>query len=1638
MDGNDITTIKGYEVRERIGAGGFGVVYRAFQSTVGREVAIKVILPGYANHPEFIRRFESEAQLIARLEHLHIVPLYDYWRDAEGAYLVMRLLRGGSLQDALKHGPYDLEAAATLLDQIASALTTAHRAEVIHRDIKPSNILLDEDGNAYLSDFGIAKDLTSGDTIMTSPDALIGSPDYLSPEQARSEIVTPQTDIYSLGILLYEMLSGAHPFPDLSPVELLFKHINEPLPQITTLEMGVSEAINAVVQKATAKNPNERYPDVLVMAAAFREAAALVASQKTAGVVALLTPREQAVLQHIVEGRPNREIAEAMHITLNTLKSSIRQMYSKLNVRSRPQAVARARELRLLEDVPGEPVRTGIEQLLEPENPYKGLRAFQSIDAGDFFGREKLTARLLKRLGETGEFSRFLAVIGPSGSGKSSLVRAGLIPALLRGELPGSEDWYIVDMVPGTHPLDELEVALTRVAVSHAEGLREQLGRDERGLVRAAQLILPQDDSQLLLVIDQFEELFTLIDDEAARAHFIALLQSAVSDKRSRVRVVITLRADFYDRPLHYPGFGALVRERMETVLPMSAEELELAIARPAERTGVHFEEGLVAHIIDEVHYQPGALPLLQYALTELFDSRVNRMLTLEAYQGIGGAVGALAKRAEEVYIGMDPDGREAARQMFLRLVTLGESLGEGARSPDTRRRVPRSELLGMVGDSEVMDEVIDTYAAYRLLSLDHDPATRTPTVEVAHEAIWHEWTRLGDWLEAARDDIRVQRQLSRAARDWRGSGEEASFLLRGSRLDQFASWAEETALALTADEHRYLEASQHEQEREAAEEAARQERELALEARSRRTLQALVGVFAVATVLAVILSIVAFNQRGIAQAESSARGTAEAQAVEERDRAVSAEQEALVQASIGLALRAEAEMGGLYPERGVLLALEVLEHYPYTWQAERALGNAVMESRLRMILKHEEEINLALWSPDGEHILTASDDDTARIWDALSGEALFTLSGHSDDVLLAGWSPNGGLVVTAGPDGSARLWDSATGQELFTLLPVEAGPSADPVPITALAFNPDGSALATGSENGTVKVWGITEVNGAIALEALHTLSGHRERITSIAWSPDGSRVITGCFWEPHKVWDAFTGSLQFEIAVSRDGNIWENSPISVWSPDGGRVFTTFWHKSGLGGYVHANRVVAEGETELLFRIPTEGTFPYYQDIQLAPDGARLATFGIDELVVWDAISGEQLYRLGGSLQFGVMAWSQDGAHFVTGGQTGEINVWDAQSGTPQLSLQAHRDPLTSISWSPTGDRILSASTDGTAKVWSVGEAPLTLPGLDTVLCAAWSPAGEHMAVTFFDGTINIYQADTGEVINNIRDNTLFHAGFIEKTCQLSWSADGRRFVIVSKDPIPRVWDVTTGERAFFLLGHSDIVADVAWSPQGERIATSSLDGTVRIWDANTGGELLAIPTGGNQGVSNLDWSPDGKRIMLSSYSEGGSSIKVWDADSGELLIEFYPDAYRVLAAAWSPDGERIAAFCDDDTIRVWPASLDTALMIISHVNYPVGQPAWSTSGECILAGSGDGLVTMWKASTGDELLHLDFGEQVEVLMSPDGGQMAVVRFGEGSVSVFPMWGTLEELQDFARDCCVVRELIADERAMYGLPEGP
>ena len=506
-------------------------------------------------------------------------------------------------------------------------------------------------------------------------------------------------------------------------------------------------------------------------------------------------------------------------------------------------------------------------------NPYKGLRAFGEEDAADFYGRESLVAEMVERVA----VERFLAVIGPSGCGKSSVVRAGLIPAVRSGALEGSDRWCVATMVPGAHPFAELEAALVHGCGGDLDSLHEQFRGDHLDLLRAVLRVSPDDE--VLLVVDQFEELFLLVA-ESDRLRFIRNLAEALDDPHSRLRVVVTLRADFYDLPLRYPESADWIGDSQVTVPPLSPAELERAAVQPAAAAGIGFELDLAAELVSDVSYNPGTLPLFQYTLTELFDRSDGPSLTLDAYRSFGGLNGALRSRAEEIVSSLTATEQEAARQTFLRLVTLGEG------TDDTRRRLPVAGLNDLdEGTDGAVAALLDRFGAHRLLSFDRDPVTGESTVELAHEALLSEWPRLAGWIDESREGLRLHRALGVEAAEWAAAGRNPDYLVTGTRLALFYEWSAATDLHLMPDEREFLDVSLARQEEQLAAEATRREREIELERRSVSRLRRLVAVLAVAVLVAAGLTVYAVSQSRdadrLALAEQEQRIRAEEREVE-------------------------------------------------------------------------------------------------------------------------------------------------------------------------------------------------------------------------------------------------------------------------------------------------------------------------------------------------------------------------------------------------------------------------------------------------------------------------------------------------------------------------------------------------------------------------------------------------------------------------------------------------------------------------------------------------------------------------------------------------------------------------------------
>ena len=1079
---------------------------------------------------------------------------------------------------------------------------------------------------------------------------------------------------------------------------------------------------------------------------------------------------------------------------------------------------------------------------------------------------------------ENVEYQRFLAVVGPSGSGKSSVVKAGLIPALWRGDLLGSEKWYFVEMLPGDRPLDELEVALYRVAGDRTLNLREQLERDEHGLLRAVDMILPDDGNELLLVIDQFEEVFTLVENEDIRQQFLNLLQEAVSAKRSRVRVVITLRADYYGRPLQYPSFGDLMRDRVETVLPLSAEELERTVSEPANLQGVMFEDGLVSRIVADVHYQPGSLPLLQYALAELFERRNERTLTLEAYQAIGGTGGALANRADEIFLEQGDHGREMIRQLFLRLVTPSDG------ADDTRRRVKRSELQDISSDRDLMDEVIDLYADSRLLSLDNDPMTRQPTIEVAHEAILREWERLVQWLIESREDIRQERAVAQVAIEWETQDRDTSYLLTGSRLEQVEDWYTTTQLNLTSSERMFINTSLEEHDQRQLADEERKAREASLEQRAVNRLRALVSVFATATIIALILLGLLFNAFNDVEAER--KNVQENFLRAERIRLAA-------QAQIALDRGEDVRIPALLTIRSLNLA--------YSPEADAALLQSLARGFSRRIYRgHTSAVANSTISVDGHHALTVSSDGTVRLWDISSGDEVQQFTGHNGVVSGAVFLPDGQHIMTYGADGTVREWLISTGQEVRQI-PKHQGI------VLSLAVSHDGRFILTSDQildltsdnSGSAYLW------DADTYELIREFNGHSASINDVKFSPNDEFILTGSWDNTARLWDVATGELvqQFEghggcfckVQFTSDGNTFlsasPDSTMRLWDIASGEELNRFIGHVGV-----------------------------VRDAIFSSDGRTIISAGADKTVrLWNVESGQEIRQFRGhtAIVSSVSITPNDEFILSTSGDN-TARIWTI--GT-DIEPRIYRNPNATTDYTnrvlmakqtANGDQLVVANANGTIQVWDVATKKIIHELNDSLIKSAdiaISP-DESMALTAggSDGIVRLWDIESGEQVQQFN-------GHSETVWAVAFSANGEHIMTGSSDSAARIWATQSGDILHELIGHEGTVYSVSFSADGRYVVTAGEDMLIRLWDRETGREIQQF-TGHTATVRSVTFSPN-NRLIISGGDD--NSVYLWDIETGLQVRRLVGHTLPVRSVAFSQDGNLIISGSDDQTVRIF-----------------------------------------------------------------------------------------------------------------------
>ena len=1381
--------IRGYEIRERVGVGRFGIVYRAYQPTVGREVAVKVIRPEFANHPAFVRRFEAEARTVAKLEHPHIVSLYDFWRDHEGAYLVMPYLAGKSLAGA-PYGAMPDDRVGPILRQIGAALSYAHRQGVIHRDVKPANLLLDGDGNAYLADFGIAVRAVEQATGLLS-----SSQAFRAPEDRDGGAIDERADVYSLAGVSAEMLTGTPP-PEAD------------LSSLTT-------ELRAVIERGMETDPANRFSTIDEFMTSFAEASG--------------------------------EHGERMAVRVPT------------------------------------------------RNPYKGLAAFDESDARDFFGRDTEITALLTLVAS----KRLATVVGPSGSGKSSLVRAGLLPALRSGRLPGSASWLIVTMVPGAHPFDELATALGEVASEPLRDMAAELRSDEHGLLRLTKKIMRDVDGELVVVVDQFEELYSLVRDEAMSELFIQNLVEATGDPHSRVRVVTTVRADFFDQPLLDDRLGPIVADAHLALSVPTPDALREAIERPAEGAGVRLEAGLSLQVVADVRDEPGGLPLMQFALADLVQRAESGDVALADYTATGGVTGALSNRASAVYDGLSDEDRKVAEQIFVRMVSVSDDTG------DVRRRVRRSELESLGYDAGSVGRVLDAFGSARLLTFDRDPVTRGPTVEVAHEALLREWDQYSAWIADRRGELLTRRRFELAMAEWEAGDRPDDHLPSGGRLTQFEEWATSSSVQLTASERRFLDTG-----------VARREDELASRRRYRRRITT--G-FAVAALVASSLAVAAQVQRGNAQ----------------RAAALAAARELILEAEKNVEID---------PELSTLLAIEAFEvNGTVPAAAVDVLREAIAANN---IVFRVQGGGFAAMHPDNQ-LLATKDGDNVAVWSITTGEVVERYASTDGATPTAGaFSPDGSLLAV-GYDNAAnavRIWDRSTGE--FTDISGETMTPGTIVDI--IEFRSDGEFLSVGFD-GSTELWTMPTATQLldVAGGGLGTFDGDGnfaygfcssdDQCEIRLFDPDSGATTARPFSTLVPVTIDFSPTGQHVLVadpitvVVLDVSTWQEVArtdvdrvgIPRWLPDGSRLLTSgesgtrvidamtgevLSELHGLTGPVLGTDVSSNGR---LVAVPSSfGGETVIYDVSGA-GGAEVAGWTAPMDNIWNAdysSDGERIVLSDGgsgrveTTHSFLSARAEDGTVQVgVAGGFGRWFPWTSQSG--DLIAFLGTDGNWSIRQTNTGHETYSAPasyeihgvddrgdhaviTDSsrTRLVSTIDGAIVADLDMEDVGQVVFNPTGTLVAVKDFagEGGMAIFDVETGRRLAYILPGDF--VGIVP-----AFTADGSRFIMGGFGPvyifdlellISGIAPVDALQRE--IPAHENLILRMAISPDDSLLLTSSLDEPLKLWDLETfellgefGGELEP------QTLHNGDFHPTLPHIVVASPP---NQVRIHTLDFEEL----------------------------------------------------------------------------------------------------------------------------------------------------------
>ena len=1256
-----------------------------------------------------------------------------------------------------------------------------------------------------------------------------------------------------------------------------------------------------------------------------------------------------------------------------------------------------------------------LQRLELPENPYPGLRPFETDEAHLFFGRDQQISELVSRL----ERNRFVAVVGVSGSGKSSLVRAGLIPALKLGRLADSpRQWRAVVTRPAGAPFAQLATRLSDAGLDP-----EPLRQSSYGLVRVAKQLKPNES--LLVLVDQFEELFrykerpALRDDQnrldqrqaAAEAYDFVQLLLAASQQQQQIFLVITMRSDYLGDCAEFRDLPEALNEGQYLIPRLTREQRKQAIECPLGATAI--SSALVQRMLNDAGDEPGQLPILQHALMRTWDHwhtsdpQQSRAISLEDYESIGGFENALDLHADELLRGVN---RDLAATIFKRLTARADGYRE-RREPATLSELWELCAAKSEEDKAKVTAVIDHFRQREATFLLPRDGKLQPDdyIDISHESLIRRWKTLRDaWLQQEAQSAKTFLDLVERARSWK---ERRGALLSGLDLRDAVHWNEQRNQTAAWARHY----------------AADEDLKLVLEfikASKWRRFRGLCSRFVLAVGIVLLILEVVYLWRGklfekllesrylasfSQQALESGNGTvavwlcleALPKNMSSPDRPYSAEAEAALFNAVLHNRELKDLQGHTAPVISVAFSGDGTRIVTASADRTARVWDAASGRNLAILQGHTNFVSSAAFSPDGTRIVTASLDNTARVWDAASGRNLAILQGHTDFVSAAAFSPDGTLIVTVSDDETARVWDAASGRNLAVLRGHRGW-------VNSAVFSPDDSRIVTASADYTARVW------DAASGRNLAILQGHTNSLSWAAFSPDGTRIVTASSDNTTRVWDAASGR---SLAVLQG----HSGPVkwASFSPDGRRIVTASLDNTARVWDAASGRNLAI----------LQGHANSVRSAVFSPDGTRIVTASLDNTArVWDAASGRNLAILQGhtnSLSWA--AFSPDGTRIVTASFDDTARVWDATPGRYLVVLKAHTSGVASVSFGPDDSRVVTASRDNTARVWDAtsGNSLAVLQGHSgPVVSAVYGPDGSRIVTASYDNTARVWDAASGNTVVVLQG----HTGPVYSA---ALSPDGSRIVTASTDNTARVWDAASGHNLAILQGHTNSVRSAAFSRGGTRIVTASDDNTARVWDAASG-RSLAVMRGHEDWIRSAAFSPDGSHVVTASDDK---TARVWDADSGLCLAVLQGHTNWVSWAAFSPSGTRIVTVSVDNTARVWDAASGRFLVVLRGHTAPVKSASFSSDGNRIVTASADGTARVWDAATGGAVAVLQ-GHTAGVNSAAFNreGTRVVTASADGTARIWPVFRDTQSLINYAK-ATVPRQLTAEERRDFFPP---